>query len=96
MFFYNILNISNLQSKSSVLARRINLNFSYLFSIRRSSVDGMLFSLLHKALSVTSNFMKTLLSLIILTFTTVGCANKQTPKDEKLSVAENRKHRDHF
>lgn len=33
--------------------------------------------------------MKTLLSLIILTFTTVGCANKQTPKDEKLSVAEN-------
>jgi PBP1b-binding outer membrane lipoprotein LpoB len=30
-----------------------------------------------------------MLSLIILIFTTVGCANKQTPKDEKLSVAEN-------
>lgn len=32
--------------------------------------------------------MKTLLTLTILTLTTLGCANKQTPKDEKLSVTE--------
>jgi hypothetical protein len=32
--------------------------------------------------------MKTLLTLTILTLTTFGCANKQTPKDEKLPVPE--------
>jgi hypothetical protein len=32
--------------------------------------------------------MKTLLTLIILTLTTFGCANKQTPKDEKLPVTK--------
>lgn len=32
--------------------------------------------------------MKTLLTLTILTLTTFGCANKQTPKDEKLPVSE--------
>lgn len=32
--------------------------------------------------------MKTLLTLTILTLTTFGCTNKQTPKDEKLSVTE--------
>jgi hypothetical protein len=32
--------------------------------------------------------MKTLLTLTILTLTTFGCANKQTPKDEKLPVTE--------
>ena len=38
--------------------------------------------------NVTSNCMKTLLTLTILTLTTFGCANKQTPKDEKLPVTE--------
>jgi hypothetical protein len=32
--------------------------------------------------------MKTLLTLTILNLTTFGCANKQTPKDEKLPVTE--------
>ncbi|NNV54247.1 hypothetical protein [Limnovirga soli] len=32
--------------------------------------------------------MKTLLTLIILTLTTFGCSNKQTPKDEKSTVTE--------
>jgi len=32
--------------------------------------------------------MKTLLTLIILTLTTFGCADKQTPKDEKLPVTK--------
>lgn len=32
--------------------------------------------------------MKKLLTLTILTITTFGCADKQTPKDEKLSVTE--------
>jgi hypothetical protein len=32
--------------------------------------------------------MKTLLKLTILTLTTFGCSNKQTPKDEKLTVTE--------
>lgn len=32
--------------------------------------------------------MKTLLTLTILTLTTFGCANKQTPKDEKSAVME--------
>jgi hypothetical protein len=32
--------------------------------------------------------MKTLLTLTILTLTTFGCSNKQTPKDEKLTVTE--------
>lgn len=32
--------------------------------------------------------MKTLLTLTILTLTTFGCPNKQTPKDEKLSATE--------
>ena len=32
--------------------------------------------------------MKTLLTFTILTLTTFGCSNKQTPKDEKLSVSE--------
>jgi hypothetical protein len=32
--------------------------------------------------------MKTLLTLTILTLTTFGCTNKQTPKDEKLPVSE--------
>jgi hypothetical protein len=32
--------------------------------------------------------MKTLLTLIILTLTTFGCADKQTPKDEKSRVTE--------
>ena len=32
--------------------------------------------------------MKTLLTLTILTLTTFGCSNKQTPKDEKLPVTE--------
>ncbi|CAD0005255.1 hypothetical protein [Flavobacterium salmonis] len=32
--------------------------------------------------------MKTLLTLTILILTTFGCANKQTPKDEKLPVTE--------
>lgn len=32
--------------------------------------------------------MKTLLTLTILTLTTFGCVNKQTPKDEKLLVTE--------
>jgi hypothetical protein len=37
---------------------------------------------------VTSNCMKILLTLTILTLTTFGCVNKQTPKDEKLTVTE--------
>ncbi len=32
--------------------------------------------------------MKTLLTLTVLTLTTCGCVNKQTPKDEKLTVTE--------
>ena len=32
--------------------------------------------------------MKTLLTLITLTFTTFGCSNKQTPKDERSIVTE--------
>jgi len=32
--------------------------------------------------------MKTMLTLTILTLTTFGCANKQTPKDEKLTMTE--------
>jgi hypothetical protein len=32
--------------------------------------------------------MKTLLTLTILTLTTLGCSNKQTPKDEKSTVTE--------
>lgn len=32
--------------------------------------------------------MKTLLTLTILTLTTLGCANKQTPKDKKSTVTE--------
>ena len=41
-----------------------------------------------KPITVTSNCMKTLLTLTIFTLTTLGCANKQTPKDEKLPVTE--------
>ena len=37
---------------------------------------------------VTSNCMKILLTLTILTLTTFGCANKQTPKYEKMPVTE--------
>lgn len=35
--------------------------------------------------------MKILFRLTILTLTTFGCSNKQTPKDEKLTVTETRK-----
>jgi hypothetical protein len=38
--------------------------------------------------SVTSNCMKTQLTLIILILTTFGCTNKQAPKDEKPPVAK--------
>jgi hypothetical protein len=38
--------------------------------------------------------MKTLLTLTILTLTTFGCANKQTPKDEELPVSETQKKAD--
>jgi len=38
--------------------------------------------------------MKTLLTLTILTLTTIGCANRQTPKDEKLSVTETQENTD--
>ena len=38
--------------------------------------------------------MKTLLTLTILTLTTFGCANKQTPKDEKSPVTETQENTD--
>jgi hypothetical protein len=38
--------------------------------------------------------MKTLLTLTILTLTTFGCANKQTPKDEKLPVTKSQERAD--
>ena len=46
------------------------------------------FATFAKPETVTSNYMKTLLTLTILTLTTFGCANKQTPKDEKSTVTE--------
>ena len=39
-------------------------------------------------------YMKTFLTLTILTLTTFSCANKQTSKDEKLPVAENQENTD--
>lgn len=39
-------------------------------------------------IGVSSNCMKTLLTLTMLTMTTFGCTNKETPKDEKLTVTE--------
>ncbi|MEG4904741.1 hypothetical protein, partial [Microcoleus sp. F10-A1] len=41
-----------------------------------------------KPMNVTSNCMKTLLTLTIFAFMTFGCSNKQTAKDEKLTVIE--------
>lgn len=42
-------------------------------------------NLLHR---YPSKYMKTLLTLIILILTALGCSNKETPKDEKIHVAD--------